>query len=306
MNTISTQTNSPKDLDLKVIRTLAENLKKSLLKKYYEYYYQNIQTRKLAEDERQLILSFAFPKMTREYRSEVDAVNYCMCCRKYKYEDEMTNKFCLEKYDVNSDWYSDWNHRGYALCYECLEKKASYGISHHDNRYIPCCPCCGSAVKFHYINPSRLFLSHPAQSFIIDQVLTWNGTTTKKMTVSVNRWASGRGRNQLKLFDHKVGGNVIIKMNSYGFKFSMLHTTISTLRDIFVGNNTAFERITEWDGNRQHEMIYLYPMETRATLRGRIDAIKNMVDNNLNIFAYNQYGYDFGGVYCSYVEGDLP
>ena len=110
----------------------------------------------------------------------------------------------------------------------------------------------------------------------------------------------------MKLFDHKVGGNVIIKMNSYGFKFSMLHAILTTFRDIYVGGNTSFDRVTEWSGDRKHEVIYIYPNEVRNLLRNRIDAIRNMIDNNANVFAYNQYGYDFGGVYCSYVDGDLP
>jgi len=295
------------------INTIADKLadyKSYLIDQYDNYMLCNHRPfqGKEADDIRQIIYSFAYPKQRLQshrsithrsilqddyHKSRLNLYNYCLDCRQFKHRTKMINRFCMEYCDGLNDNWSRYNHDEESICKSCIDRRINYGITHHDDRYKPRCPRCNQRHKFHHIDYRDLTKSYPSRCFIIDNILKKTTTTTKKLNIvklddcrSIE-WIRGKNHKGV-IID---GVSYKINTNSYAFKFSLLYRVLKVNRGLY-GNAEWDYHTNDIPTDNTPIIQYLSMLDTRGYLGDMLINLKhNYTINNFTSPANQNFIY---------------
>jgi hypothetical protein len=210
----------PLPLDLRAVKDITRHIKRLLMTRYNNHYLNGNYRSQLCDDEEQLILSFAFPRVRSRHCDYLDSYNYCMICKRFKERDKMNNSFCMN--GANS-WRCEitehYSHKNYAICYDCLDDMCEYGFTHHKENRKPICPVCANHKTFHHINLDKIYHSHPSWYYTRDILLDYNASTPKKFKRC--KYDTGIMRNKYQRIYRNY--DYVYDINSFQFKLSMLY-----------------------------------------------------------------------------------
>jgi len=276
----------PLPLDLKEITDMTRHIKDLLFKRYNNHYLNDKYRSKLCDDESQLILSFAFPKVRPRSRDYQDSFNYCMICKRFKERDKMTNRFCM---NGATSWRCEiteyYDHKNYSICYDCLDDMCEYGFTHHKENRKPICPVCASHKRFHHINIDKIYHSHPSKEYTQHILLDYNSSTPKKFKRI--KYDSDMYKN--KYWRVHRNYECMYDINSFQFKLSMLYRI---LLDRWRLPNKTWHDDMDNLGYLQLKDI------TKQNCRDLLDELKGYINHeastyDLSAFEYGHPVHDF-------------